>query len=83
MKLIPKIIYNQLDIKIGQFTQKELDSGLRKIKNKKTARLDEIPTEEWKPREFDGILLRNYNAVYNKNPTDRWTKECIPLPQEE
>ena len=28
---ITKIISNQLDIKLGQFTQEELDSALRKI----------------------------------------------------
>ena len=29
----PRIICKQLDIKLGQFTQEELDSILRKIKN--------------------------------------------------
>ena len=57
-KPIPKIISNQLDIKLGQFTQ-ELDSELRKIQNRKAAGLDEIPPEEWKTREFDYILLRH------------------------
>ena len=38
---ITKIIYNQLDIKIGQFTQ-ELDAILTKIKNRKAAGRDEI-----------------------------------------
>ena len=28
-----KIICNQLDIKLGEFTQEELDSVIRKIKN--------------------------------------------------
>ena len=42
---ITKIINNQLDIKLGQFTQEELESVLRKIKNRKAARLDEIPAE--------------------------------------
>ena len=39
---IPKIISNQLDIKLGQFTQEELDSVQRKIKNRKAVALDEI-----------------------------------------
>ena len=39
---ITKIVSNQLDIKLGQFTQEELDSVLRKIKNRKVAGLDEI-----------------------------------------
>ena len=37
--------------------QEELDSVLRKIKNRKAAGLDEIPLEVWKIREFDYILL--------------------------
>ena len=41
---ITKIISNQLNIKQGQFTPEELDFVLRKIKNRKAARLDEIPT---------------------------------------
>ena len=38
-----KIISNQQDIKLEQFTQEELDSVLRKIKNWKAA---EIPSED-------------------------------------
>ena len=76
-KPITKIIRKQLDIKLGQFTQEELDSILRKILNGKTAGLDEIPAEVWKTREFNDILLRHCNAVYNQNTIDRWTKGCI------
>ena len=39
--------------------QEELDSVLRKIKNRKAAGLDEIPPVIWKTREFDNILLRH------------------------
>ena len=42
---ITRIISKQLDIKLGPFTQEELDSVLRKIKNRKAAGLDEIPPE--------------------------------------
>ena len=38
-----RIINKQLDIKLGQFTQVELDSEVRKIENRKAVRLDEIP----------------------------------------
>ena len=77
-----KIISNQQDINLRQFMQKELDSVLRKIKNKKAAGLDEIPPEVWKTREFDNILLQHYNAVYNQNTIDRWRKGCIfPFPK--
>ena len=76
---ITKIISNQLGIKLIQFTQKELDSVLRKIKNRKAAGLDKIPPEVWKTRKFDDILLRHCNAVYNQNTIDRWTKGYILL----
>ena len=43
--------------------------------------LDFSPPEVWKTREFDNILLRHCNAVYNQNTIDRWTRECIlPFP---
>ena len=56
-ELITRIISKQLDIKLGPFTQEELDSVLRKIKNRKAAGLDKIPPEVWKTRQFDDILL--------------------------
>ena len=40
------------------------------------------PPEVWKTRQFDDILLRHCNAVYNQNPIDRWMKGCIlPFPK--
>ena len=71
---IIRIISKQLDIKLGPFTQEELDSVLRKIKIRKAAELDEIPSEVWKTRQFDNMLLRHCNAVYNQNPIERWMK---------
>ena len=79
---ITKIINKQLDIKLGPFTKEELDSVLRKIKNRKAAGLDGIPPEVWKTRQFDDILLRQCNAVYNQNRIERWMKGCIlPFPK--
>ena len=79
---ITRIIRMQYDIKLGPFTQKELDSVLRKIKNRKAAGLDEIPPEVWKTRQFDDILLRQCNTVYNQNRIERWMKGCIlPFPK--
>ena len=72
---IMRIISKQLDIKRGPFTQ-ELDSVLRKIKNRKAAGLNEISPEIWKTRQFDDILLRHCNAIYNQNSIDRWMKGC-------
>ena len=60
----------------------ELDSVLRKIKNRKAAGLDEIPPEVWKTRQFDDMLLQHCNVIYNQNTIDRWTKGCIlPFPK--
>ena len=43
---------------------------------------DEIPSEVWKTRQFDDILLRHCKAVYNQNTIDRWMKGCIlPFPK--
>ena len=56
---ITRIISKQLDIKLEPFTLEELDSVLRKIKNRKVAGFDEIPPEVWKTRQFDDILLRD------------------------
>ena len=71
-----------MDNKLGPFTQEELDSELRKIKNRKAVRLGEIPPEVWKTRNFNDILLGHCNAVYNPNPMDRWMKGCIfPFPK--
>ena len=63
---ITRIISKQLNIKLGPFTKEELDSVLRRIKNRKAAGLDEIPPEVWKTRQFDDILLRQCNAVYSQ-----------------
>ena len=54
---ITRIISKQLDIKLGQFTQRELDSVLRKIENRKAAGLVEIPARSMETRQFDNILL--------------------------
>ena len=79
---ITRIFSKQLDIKLGPFTQEELDSVLKKIKNRKAAGLDEISSEVWKTRQFDDILLHHCNAVYNQNPIDRWMNGCIlPFPK--
>ena len=79
---ITRIISKQLDIKLGPLTHEELDSVLKKIKNRKAAGLEQIPPEVWKTRQFDDILLRHCNAVYNQNPIDRWMKGCIlPFPK--
>ena len=79
---ITRIISKQLDIELGLFPQEALDSILKKIKNRKAAGLDEIPPEVWKTRQFNDILLRHCNAVYNQNPIDRWMKGCIlPFPK--
>ena len=79
---ITRIISKQLNIKLRPFTQEELDSVLRKIKNRRAAGLNEIPPEVWKIRQFDDILLWHCNGVYNQNQIDRGMKGCIhPFPK--
>ena len=63
-----KIINNQEEVKLGQSTQEELNTVRTKIKNKKTAGVDEISTEVWKTRKFDDIMLRYCS---NQNTIDR------------
>ena len=72
------LVYKLELFKWGTFTLEGLDSVLRKIKNRKALGLDEIPPKVWKTRQFDDILLRHCNAVYNQNQIDRWMKGCIP-----
>ena len=64
-------------MKLGQFAQEELDVVLTKIKNRKTASLDEIPLDVWKTRKFNNLQLQYSNTVYNQNMIERWTKGCI------
>ena len=54
---IAKIISYQLDIKVRQFTQEELDSVPRNIKNREAAGLDEIP-----PRSMEDNEIRPHTA---------------------
>ena len=51
-------------IRLEQLTEEELDALLKKIKNRKAAGLDKIPSEVWKTRKFENILLWLYNPVY-------------------
>ena len=67
-KPITKIINNQLDINPEEFTQEEHDVVRTKIKNKEAARLGKV---------FNDLQLRYFNAVYNQNTKERWTKGCI------
>ena len=63
-KPITKINNYQIDIKLRQFTQDELDVVRTKIKNRKAAGLHEITPEVWKTRKFDDLLLRYCNVMY-------------------
>ena len=70
-------INNQLDIKLGQFTQGELGVIRTKVKSRTAAGLDEIPPEVWETRKFNDLLLRYWNAVYNQKLIERWKKGLI------
>ena len=54
---ITRIICKQLEIKLGPFTLEELDSVLRRIKNRKATGLDEIPPEDQTIRRYTSPTL--------------------------
>ena len=77
-----KIVDETLPIKIGPFTENELQSVIKAIKNKKSAGLDEIPPEVWKSGMFDQELLMFCNQVYNQEDIEAWCEGCIlPFPK--
>ena len=81
MKPITRIISKQLDIKLGPFTQEELDSVLRKIKNRKSCRA-KFPRKYGRPDNSTTYCSDNATQYTIKNPIDRWMKGCIlPFPK--
>ena len=79
---IQQIIDNELPIKKGPFSEEELETVLKKLKNKKAPRLDEIPPEVWKTRRFNDILLKSCTSLYNRSSIQIWTEGCIlPFPK--
>ena len=64
---IQQIIDNELPIKKRPFSEEELETVLKKLKNKKAPGLDEIPPEVWKTRRFNDILLKSCNSLYNQS----------------
>ena len=67
---------------LGKLESDSIIQAEMKEKNQSTSDQCEIPPEVWKTRQFDDILLRHCNAVYNQNPIDRWMKGCIlPFPK--
>ena len=77
---ITRIISKQLDIKLGPFTQEELNSVLRKIKNRKAAGLDEIPRKYGRPD--NSTTYCSATATQYTIKIDRWMKGCIlPFPK--
>ena len=75
-KPITKIINSKLDIKLGQFTEEDLNIVLTKIKNRKAVDFDEIPPEVWKTRKFEDLLFQFCNAVYKQNTIQKCSKDC-------
>ena len=77
---ITRFISKQFDIKLG--LKKNSTRFLDKLNIRKLQGLMKFPPEIWKTRQFDDILLRHCNLVYNQNPIDRWKKGCIlPFPK--
>ena len=53
---IEKVIQHELEIKTGPINELEVHLVLKKLKNKKAARLDGIPSEIWKTGKFNDLL---------------------------
>ena len=64
-----KLINGFLNIKIGKFTEENVDDVLKQIKDRKSSHLNEIPPQIWKLRKFDDTLPDN--AVYKQNTTEQ------------
>ena len=64
---VQTFIEEELEIKTGPFTEEELKSVLKTLKNKKAAGLDEIPPEVWNTLLFNDVLLQACNQVYTHN----------------
>ena len=75
-KTTKKFINTPLNINIGQFTEEELDTVLKRIKIRNAAGLNEILSKLWKTKKFDDIL-RLCNAVNKENTIQKWKKDCV------
>ena len=71
-----EIIHDQLDIKVGQFTEEKLDTVQKKLKVEKLQVLMNYPLKYGRQQN---ILLWLCNAVYKQNTIEKWTKRCILL----
>ena len=60
-----------MDIKKGHFTMDELEDVLEKVPNQKVCGLDNIPGEVWKTGDFNEVLLKFCNGLYNQQPIER------------
>ena len=79
---IKTIIEENLQIKLGNFTEAELCIVLKNLKTKKAAGLDSIPPEVWKTQAFNDIILQLCNAMYNGERINKWSEGCIlPFPK--
>ena len=77
-----KIIHNELEYSVDDFTMEELEKVLKKCKNRKAAGLDDIPPEVWKTGNFNDTLLQCCNLVFHQNEIKIWKKGCIlPFPK--
>ena len=75
---ITRIISKQLDIELEQFMQKELNSVLRKIKNRKAPGLDEIP-----PRNMEDQAYCSDTVIpYKKHNRQMDKGRILPFPKE-
>ena len=65
-----KIINNQLDIKLRQFKEEELDTMQKELKAEKTIDLDEISPEIWKT-SYETLCI---DKTQMRNGQERWPR---------
>ena len=79
MNQSPELLVSNWTLNYDRSLKKNLTRFLEKLKIGKLQGLRDFPRMT---RQFDDILLRHCNAVYNKNPIDRWMKGYIlPFPK--
>ena len=79
---IEKVIKHELEITTGPFNELKQDLVLKKLKNKRAAKLDGIRLKVWKTGKFNDLLLYYCNEVCNGNIIQSWTEGCIlPFPK--
>ena len=70
------------EIKCGNFSQAEVNTALKQLKNGKSPGLDGLPAELWKLSKIRKILTKFCNNTYNGDRPDEWGLSGLnPIPK--